>query len=181
MAENRRMVDTVMAALKAKGIAEKDIETSSYNVNQDFDYSGPKRHSDGYVAATQLRVTVRNLELLSELVAAASDAGVTGVETPDFDLENKQSIVERLTRAATARARTRAEFHAKLNGFTGVRLIAVTDDVDSRDAPMARYAFAAAKMAVDAATDAAGAAGPLLTPQDVTIGVKLSFAFEMVK
>jgi uncharacterized protein len=180
LADNRRLSDAVIAALKAKGVASDDIERS-FTIGEAFDYTETRRRSKGFAAVTRLTITVRDLDTLSDLVVAATDAGSTGIESPDFDLANKQPVIERLTEAATKRARARAEFHARLNGFGGVRLIAVSDDVNSGDSPMNRFGFAEAVYAVSAGAAESTEAGPVLTPRDVNIAVRLSFAYEMVK
>jgi uncharacterized protein len=42
MAQNAKQMQAVIAALKAQGIAEKDIHTSSISLGQDYDYSDGK-------------------------------------------------------------------------------------------------------------------------------------------
>lgn len=178
--ENRAAMDKVKASLKAAGVADADIQTAYFAVSEDMDYSvAGKPKKLGFVVMNSLSVKVRKLDGLGELVANASAAGATDIGTPEFDVADKTPYIEKLTRSATTDAQARGEYHAKLNGYGGVKLLSVSDEVRSGPggSPMAYAAMARVEDTYAAAEDAA----PSFDPTPVTISVSLYFAFEMTK
>lgn len=179
MQENRRVMDKVIAALKASGVADKDIKTQWFSVNEDIEYAPTgTRRKKGYIVSNSLRVTVRKLDGLSELLATASASGATDVGSPDFDVEMKTPIIEKLTLSATEKARARAQFHSRLNGYTGIKLVSVSDEVVSSNQESGVFRLTMARPASD---EAAAEAAPEIRPQQVTINVSLYMTFEMTK
>lgn len=181
MRENRAAMAKVTAAIKAAGIADKDIETSGFFVAEDVDYgaAGSKRRK-GYVVYNTLSLTVRQIEILSDIVAATSAAGANNIGSPSYDLADKTPVIERLTRSALDKARQRAVYHARLNGYSGVKLLSVSDEIKSSNGSSVVYALRMASAAADAAAAAADAA-PDFRPEAVTVGVNLHLIYEMTR
>jgi uncharacterized protein YggE len=176
MKENRVAMEKLLAALKRAGIADADITSSWFSVRKDYDFSGESRRANGYIASNGYVVTIRKLDDAEELIASAATAGANNIGNPYFDVKDRSPFLESLTRAATESARKRAEFHARLNGFSGVKLVSVSDGVDNE----VRYMAAAAAVDAAASLDEERTPPPF-RPQPVKISVQLSFAFEMVK
>jgi len=118
---NAQLMNAVSAAVKAAGIAPKDIQTSGFTVAPQYRYeSGTrKRLFDGYRVYHSLDVNVRDLEKPSAVLDAGMDAGATQVNNVTFAVENPKrhtadARVEAV-KAAQAKAQTMAE-------LTGVKL-----------------------------------------------------------
>ena len=82
LAANNEQMNSVIAALRKAGIAEKDIQTSGLNLNAQYDYvqnEPPKLR--GYQASNQVTITVNELAKLG----AAVDATVRPIE---MDMES---------------------------------------------------------------------------------------------
>lgn len=179
--ENRAAMDKVKASLKAAGVADADIQTAYFSVSEDIDYSAEAKPKKlGFLVMNSITVKVRKLEGLGELVANASAAGANDIGAPSFDVADKTAYVEKLTSAATSDARKRGEYHAKLNGYSGVKLVSVSDEVRSGPGGSA-MAYAAYAKVEDTAAAAVDGSGPTFDPSPVTISVSLYFAFEMTK
>jgi uncharacterized protein YggE len=70
---------------------------------------------------------LHKLALLGDAMGAAIGAGATSVGNPEFDVENKEPILEKLMAEATAKARAKAMIHARINSYSGAKLLSVTD------------------------------------------------------
>ena len=71
----------LQAALKAKGVQEKDIRTQALNINPQYanQPNGGTPRITGYQVANTVQVTVRNLDTVSEVIDAAVAAGGNAV------------------------------------------------------------------------------------------------------
>lgn len=112
--KNADAVKKVFAALKALGIAEKDLQTGGVNV-------APKYHHDkdkeprlvGYVASYDLNVTVRRLADVGAVLDAAVEAGVNGRASISFACNDPEKLIGQARLAAVTEARAKARVLAE--------------------------------------------------------------------
>lgn len=127
--ENADRLAAVIARLAALGIAERDRQTVGFRVAPRYDRK-LERH-DGYQVANGVRVTVRDLARLGDLLAAGLEAGATAASDVAFDLsdERREEALRRAREAAMRDARAKAEHYAALAGvgLGGVLSIAEGD------------------------------------------------------
>ncbi len=87
-------MNKVIAAVKALGIDDKDIRTESFYLNPSYDWADGRQRLRGYEAMQSLRVKVRDLDKVGDVLTAATDNGANqagGVSFTVDDLEAKQT------------------------------------------------------------------------------------------
>lgn len=87
-------MDKVIAAVKAEGVEEKDINTESFYLNPVYDYTTSGQIPRGFEASQSLRIKVRDLDNVSAILGAATVAGANqsgGVQFTVDDPEAKRS------------------------------------------------------------------------------------------
>ncbi len=105
MAQNRTRMNATIAALKAQGIAERDIQTSGLNLNPQYVYEQNKpQRLTGYQAANDVTITVRDLAKLGTVVDAVVAAGANQINGIAFGLANPRAA-EDAARKAEVQAR----------------------------------------------------------------------------
>jgi len=118
---NAELMNALSAAVKAVGIAPKDIQTSSFSVTPQYRYEDDsrKRIFEGYRVYHSLDVNVRDLEKASAVLDAGMEAGATQVNNVNFAVENPKKYTAdarvEAVKAAAAKAQTMAD-------LTGVKL-----------------------------------------------------------
>ncbi len=116
-------VGKVVAAVKAAGIDDKDIETEAYTLYPQYNYVNGVQIPAGYSANQQLSVKVRNLGAnnsnVSAVVAAATQAGANQVTGIAFDVSNLETLKQQARVQAIADAKSKAGAQAQA---AGVRL-----------------------------------------------------------
>lgn len=170
---------TATETLTGLGIAAEDIKTSSYNINpiNQYDDDGNFRGIRGYEVSVSLRVTVRDLDTLGEVLDQAVDAGVNDVWGISMYVNDTTEAANQARQAAMDDARARAEEFARSEGLliTGVYLITET----SAPAPPAQRSSQDAPYAVDA--DMAESSSPVpISPgsTDVRVDVTVIYIIE---
>ena len=108
--------------VKGKGIADKDVKTTSYNISPQYSYPSPCPRgtlcpvgSDtpkivGYQVAETVQVTVHNLTIVGELLSGLGKLSVQNVYGPDFTLDDSTAGYD----AARADAINKAKAQAML-------------------------------------------------------------------
>lgn len=139
----------VLDAIRAIGVSDDDIVTTSFNiypetiwveVNDSFG-----RHSEpritGYTVSNNVEVTVRDLDLLDDVIDSAAEKGgdLIRVNSISFTVANPELHGEETRLLAAANARAKAELYAKAMGVNLGPLLYLTEIGSS--APLANQSF----------------------------------------
>ena len=86
----------VIAAIKADGIADADIQTQNYSLNPQIDYTNGVASTTGYNANEQVLVKVRDIKTsadkLNKVIADASAAGANQILGISFDTADIEGL-----------------------------------------------------------------------------------------
>lgn len=167
MAANARRMTQVMAALKAAGIAARDIQTSNLNLSAQYAYDqGQPPRLTGYQAANQVTVVVHDLARLGAAVDATVSAGVTQVNGISFGL-NDPTAAENAAREQAVRAlAAKADLYARATGYRVTRLVSLGEGGGYAPSPPMPLMMSAMKRGVVAETPVAG--GELMVRIDIS-------------
>ena len=116
MTENNQRMTAALDRLKARGIEDRDLQTTGFMVAPQYDRDG---NPTGYRVSNGVRATVRDLNALGPIIEEVVAAGATTVRGISFDVANKEDAVRRAREAAVGDARDKAEQYAR---FTNVQL-----------------------------------------------------------
>ena len=118
MAANTAALSTVLARLKAAGIADRDLQTSNLTLNPNwvgYD-SGTTPTIAGYTASNQLTVRVRALDTLGAVLDAAITDGANTLNGLTFELSDPKPRMDEARRAAVTDAMARASLLVEAAG-----------------------------------------------------------------
>lgn len=115
--ENEATIQTIMDALTALGIDENDIQTTNYNLwAEQNSRDGEAQGIVGYHVNNQVNVTIRNIDQVGDVLAAATGAGANSIYGISFSVADPAALEEEARAAAVDDARTRAAALAELGG-----------------------------------------------------------------
>lgn len=142
----------VIAALKALGIAENDIQTTNISLQPAYDYASntnPPRIT-GYTLSNGVAVTVRDLDKVGDAIDNSLAAGATTFDGVSFRVDDPAKAQQQARTDAMTQARAHANTLAAAAGLaiTGVASISET----TAQTPYPVYYGAAAGAAKDVAT-----------------------------
>lgn len=125
---NAEQMDKVMAAIKAAGIAAKDIQTSGLNVNPQYKYTDNQPPSiTGYQASNTVSLKVREIDKLGKVLDALVASGANQVNGPSFEIDEPEAVYDEARRAALDKARKRAEMYAKSLDMKVGRIVSISE------------------------------------------------------
>lgn len=119
MASLKTGMDAVIAAVKGAGVAEKDISTDQFYLNPEYDWNEGIQIPRGYQAQETLRVKVRDLDKVSDVLAAATNAGANQAGNVNFTIDDPEEARSEAREKAIAQAQEKAR---KLASDLGMRL-----------------------------------------------------------
>lgn len=120
---NNTQAQTVMAAIKGFGVADKDIQTTNFSITpqQQYDNNG-KVTGTLYMVDNTVYVTMRDLTKLGDLLDSMVSSGANSISSISFDVADKTAALSQARQAAVKDAGKQAN---ELTQATGVSLGAV--------------------------------------------------------
>lgn len=125
--ENTRIMDALIAKLGSMGVAKKDIQTSNYSIYPAYDYSDGRQSLRAYTVSQNVRVKVRNLDSVGNIIGEAGALGVNQVGGINFTVDEPESIRQEARLKAMANAREKAEALAAAAGVKLRRVISFSE------------------------------------------------------
>lgn len=175
MQANARAMDAVIARIKALGIAEDDIQTVGINLGAQYDYDQARQRPvfRGYQASNRVSVTLRRVDRTGPVLDALVAAGATDIAGPNFSIDDDSAPRAQARKAAFDKAQAQANEYARWAGYSGVRLLSVSEAVNpGRPLPMMERATAA---------QAGDAKSTPVEPGLVGTSVTVAVTFEMTR
>jgi uncharacterized protein YggE len=146
-ANNNTAMQAVIAAIKAQGIAAKDIQTSGVSL---FPIISQNNTVTGYNASNRVTVTVENVDQAGVVLDAAIKAGANTASGVRFTFKDETALRNKALAAAAADARSKADALAAALGLQISGVQAVTEGQVNIPVPFVAPRAAAAPQAAPA-------------------------------
>ncbi len=169
MRQNAEQMAKVTAAIKAAGIADKDVQTSGINLHPQYRYAEnePPRIT-GYQATNTVSLKVRDVTKLGKVLDALAAVGANQINGPSFEIDQPEPGYDEARLAALQKAQARAETYAKALGLRVRRIVSISEGGGNfRPVPM----MAMAKADRYESTP--------VSPGETTLSVSLDVVFEL--
>jgi len=165
-------MDSVVTALLAMGIDEKDIQTTNLSLNPRYDWNQDPAPIVAWEANNMVSVTVRDIDAVRDVVDSATDAGANQINGISFRVEDPTEAQMLARSSAVADARAKADQLAGDAGVTIIGIVTITESGGQQPQPiyMARNEMAM--------MDSAGASTPVM-PGEVELSVNVHIQYEI--
>lgn len=127
------VINQITAQMKNLGVKEKDIKTTNYSVNPNYDYNSGTQTINGYAVTAQVQVNLQSVDKANQAIDTATKAGATDVGNVQFVLneDKKQALEDQARKEAIDKAKAKAQSIAKASGIRLGRLIDVQETPDA--------------------------------------------------
>lgn len=126
---NNQAVRALLRLLAMQNIPQADIQTSFFSVDPRFanNPDGSQGDITGYRVSNDLRVIIRNIDILGVVLDALVDAGSNNISGVSFSIENDTSLRNRARRLAVQDATRKAKVLAAAAKVRLGALIAISE------------------------------------------------------
>ena len=137
VAANKLKTEKLLAAIRAAGIRERDIQSQGIQLQPDYRWD-PQPNGQGhqtlvgYIASNSVQIKTRDIDKLTSLLDALTTAGADTVYGPNFGISDPAPLRKEARIRAMARGQAEATEYARNNGFTSVRLLSVEEGLSYR-------------------------------------------------
>lgn len=128
LGQNSSKMAGVIAALKRAGVADRDIQTSSINLNPEYRYQeNQPPQLVGYSATNQVTIRFRDIRNSGRILDALVAAGANQINGPSMVIDKPDAALDEARADAIARGTARAQLYARALGKRVVRVLSVSE------------------------------------------------------
>ena len=133
---NATRMERVRAALKRAGIADRDIQTSSINLNPDYRYvNNEPPVLTGYQASNNVSIKFRDIRNSGSILDALVTEGANQINGPTLTIDKPETAYDEARVKALGAGRARADLYARSLGMRVVRLLTVSESAGNYPRP----------------------------------------------
>lgn len=171
MRDNAQRMARVVAALKKAGVAERDVQTSTVNLQPQYRYGeNVPPVITGYQATNTVTIRFRDVAKSGTILDTLVAEGVNQINGPSLQIDKPETAEDEARVDAVKTARARAELYAGAAGLKVKRILSISEAGGYNPPPPAPYVMAARhKEAADTA----------IVPGEQTVGVTVTVSFEL--
>ncbi len=171
IAENATRMSAVRSALRRAGVAERDIQTSSINLQPTYRYAeNQPPQLTGYQATNEVMIRFRDISDTGRILDALVAQGANQINGPNLGIDRPETALDEARTLALANARTRATLYARSLGMQVKRIISVSE-TGNIGIPQPRVQMMRDSAANQPATE--------IVPGEQTLSITLTVSFEL--
>lgn len=169
IAQNARQMASMRAALRAAGIADRDVQTSTISLQPEYRYvENQSPVLTGYRASNEVNVRFRDIADTGRILDALVAQGANQINGPSLSIDKPEEAMNEARAAALTSARARAELYARQLGKRVTRIVSISE---------AGGFYAPPQPMIQAM--ARDAASTKIDPGEQAVSVSLSVSFEL--
>jgi hypothetical protein len=160
--------NAVLRAVEKFVDAKTDIQTTNISVYPDYNDKG---RVVGYQASNTVRIDVKNLDNVGNVIDAATVAGANRIDSINFGLRESDRAYEEALEKAVAKARRKAQVLATASGRVLNQVIQIQEGRGAMPMPIVR-------MRAKAADSFAAEASTAINPGQITTSAEVTVVFD---
>ncbi|KXK53759.1 MAG: lipoprotein [Chloroflexi bacterium OLB13] len=164
-------VRKIVAEIVALGVAEEDIQTANLSVYSTTRYTPESGDQQGYQVSNTVRVLVRNVDLVDDIINTGIENGATSLYGLYFSVSDPAPLETIAREGAVAQARARAEALAGLLGVRVGEVVAIRED----------FGGSVPILYADVERAQGGGGGAFVAPGQTSVTVNVTLTFALVR
>ena len=169
--QNSARMERVLAALKRAGVADRDVQTTSINLNPEYRYAeNQPPQLVGYTASNQVTVRFRDIRNSGRILDALVAEGANQINGPTMVIDKPEAALDEARADAVAKGQARARLYAAALGKRVARVLSISESGGYSPPPPMPYAMGAAR---------AESADTKIVPGEQKVEVAVAMTFEL--
>lgn len=168
-------VNSIIDALKQMGASTKDLKTTDYSVNPNYNFNGSSQTITGYTVTQNIDLKVQPLDKVNKVLdtITKSGANLVGQVSFGFTDQKQQELEDQARKEAVAKAKEKAEGLAKA---AGIHLGSIVNLQENNELPAPRPVQMGIALKAE---DATNSAPTQVTPGTATVNTTITFSYQL--
>jgi len=135
--ENNQKMQKVIDFVKKQGVADKDVQTTNYSLNPQYDYTWCRKSKDdtrycspkiiGYELTQSVEVKIRDFDKINTIIGGLSDAGANQISNISFSLDEPEDYKNQARIEALKKIEKRAQLLSKETSLKLGKIVSVLE------------------------------------------------------
>lgn len=144
--QNSKKMNAIIDFMKKQGIQEKDLKTTSFNINPRYEWVSAQgdiwprpdktRRLVGYEVTQSLQTKIRDLSKIGDIIQGATSNGANQTGGLRFSIDDQDKLQQDARKQAIDEAKQKAK---ELSKELGVKLVKITNFVENGNNPQPLY------------------------------------------
>lgn len=131
LAANAQQMTRVLRAIKAAGVADRDVQTATISLSPQYRYADNQPPViTGYQASNNVSVKFRDIARSGAILDALVKEGANQIDGPNLSIDAVEAAQDEARVDAVKRARVRAELYAKALGMRVDLILSLNEGTD---------------------------------------------------
>lgn len=168
---NSTEVGKMMATLRQFGIEDKDLQTSNFQLNPQYDRRGDNRRNPlliGYQVTNQVTIRLREIGKLGGLLDKLVKSGANQLGGISFSVAKPEALLDDARKRAVADAKAQAKLFATELGVSVGKVLRISESRNSQPGPV-RFLAQESRASKDVP----------IAPGESTISARVTVVFEI--
>ena len=136
-AENNQKMQKVIDFVKKQGVTDKDIQTTNYSLNPQYDYTWCRKSKDdtrycspkiiGYELTQSVEAKIRDFNKINIIIGGLSDAGANQISNISFSLDEPEDYKNQSRIEALKKIEKRAQLLSKETSLKLGKIMSVSE------------------------------------------------------
>ena len=174
--DNTDKMNNIINALKNNfGIEAKDIQTSQYSINPNYQWINNANKIVGYQVNQNVTVKVRDFTKIGDIITKAGESGSNNISGPNFTIDDPEQYKAQAREKAIAQAKDKAKV---LADQVGIKLGPIVNFYEDNYVPMPMYADGIGGMG-GSMESLAKSSAPVIESGSQEVSVNVSISYEI--
>lgn len=168
--QTNTVANKLIANLKNLGVEEKDIKTTNYSVNPNYDFRSGRQITNGYTVTQNLEVKVKPIEKANNVIDTATKDGANIIGGLMFILDDQtqKDLENKARKEAVNNAKEKAQSLANIAGIKLGRIVDVQENFQPNPVKFRPLATDMTKLETETT----------ITPGENTIEITITLSYE---
>jgi len=127
--ENNQKMNAILSALKDLGIAQKDIQTTNYSLNPQYDYTDKgEKVFKGYALSQEVKVKIRDFAKAGDVLEKSTGLGANLAGDLQFTIDDPALVKAAALQDAISKAKAKAQKISLASGLKLKKIVNIYED-----------------------------------------------------
>lgn len=170
--QTNNSINAILEKLRQLGISDKDLKTTNYSVNPNYNFEGTQKIT-GYNVTQNIELKLKDIKNANKAIDTITGSGANLVGQIQFGFSQgaKEKLEEKARKEAVGNAKQKAQSIAKVTGVRLGKIINIQESSDNFPVPMA--------LDVSRKTEEGTAQTTEITPGENSIKINITLTYEI--
>jgi len=129
--ENASIMTEVQKSVLSLGVSKDSVTTENFSIYRESNYKDGKYIAGDYVVTNQIKIFIKNIDIVSEVIDTAIGAGANELSNLEYGISEKEVAIKQARTLAVQQAQESAQLIAGTSGSKLGKVLRIEENANS--------------------------------------------------